>query len=74
MHSQEVDVPGARAAVEVSLWSVQPTAGGDTHVRWRWLVADLTDGRQALVGVLGVRETFEALPLDEVFDSVELAP
>jgi len=68
----DVDLAGATAATEVAMWSELPTEGGPSQVRSRWVVADLDSGEQVLIGVLGPREEYEALPLDEVLDTVEL--
>ncbi|WP_277208339.1 hypothetical protein [Isoptericola croceus] len=64
----------AELAVGVSLWNEQRSAEGPVEVASRWVVADLAGGEQVVVGVLGPKDEFAELPLDEVLDAVELAP
>lgn len=66
----EMDRSDAELAVGVSLWNEQQSAEGPVAVASRWVVADLAGGEQVVVGVLGPKDEFEELPLDEVLEAV----
>ncbi|QAY63501.1 hypothetical protein ET495_09820 [Xylanimonas allomyrinae] len=68
----EVERAGATSAVEVTFWQELRSAEGPVEVAHHWLVADLDDGSQVLVGALGARADFEELPLDEAIAAVDL--
>jgi hypothetical protein len=66
----EVERSDAELAISVSLWNEHRTAEGPAEVTSRWIIADLKGGQQVTVGVLGPRDEFAELPLDEVLDAV----
>ncbi|MEK8227345.1 hypothetical protein NKG05_16500 [Oerskovia sp. M15] len=71
VETTEVERTDAELAVSVSLWNEHRSADGPVEVASRWVVADLAGGEQVVVGVLGPKDEFADLPLDEVLDAVQ---